>query len=374
MTSIRQRSLEGFRHLIFGAAETPEQRMHLTFLFFAPWGFYFSAVFNAATGVTDIFYVTALTLVGVLVNALWFHARQSLRTHGMAALFCLLALFVVLPMNWLYNGGADGPTLMFFVLLAAYALGAVVLRPWQRVALIAGFLLVPTMLILATHSRPTWIPGYTDPGQRLLDLTVSYYFSITLLLILMGGYLRRFESEHRDARDTAMRDSLTGLLNHGAFHGVLDQYGIERVSRPDRAILLTYDLDHFKQVNDSYGHAYGDRVLQHFSRLLNETARAYGGVAGRCGGEEFNVFIPRATRSQVVALDNRLREQCMGQPLDHGAICFSGGAAFDSAPSFSVDEWLGRSDSALYAAKADGRNRSLFDDGAMMTIPSNKRA
>lgn len=346
--------------------------MHLTFLFFAPWGFYFSAVFNAAAGITEVFYATALGLIGLLVNALWFQARQSLRTHGMAALFCLLALFVVLPMSWFYNGGADGPTLMFFVLLAAYALGAIVLRPWQRVALIAGFLIVPTVLTVISHAHPEWVPDYADPGQRLLDLTVSYYFSIVLLLILMGGYFQRFESEHRDVRDIAMRDSLTGLLNHGAFHGVLDQYGLERASSCDRGILLTYDLDHFKQVNDSYGHAYGDRVLQHFSRLLNDTVMSYGGVAGRCGGEEFNVFIPRATRSQIVALDSRLREQCMDQPLTHGVICFSGGAAFDSAESFSVDEWLGRSDNALYAAKADGRNRSLFDDGAVIAIPSSK--
>lgn len=345
--------------------------MHLTFLFFAPWGCYFSAVFNAATGVTGTWYVAALLMVGLLVNALWFQARQSLRTHGMAALFCLLALFVVLPMNWFYNDGPDGPTLMFFLLLAAYALGAIVLRPWQRVALLAGFLLVPTTLLITSHRHPEWTANYADPGQRLLDLTVSYYFSIVLLLILMGGYFRRFESEQRDVRDTAMRDSLTGLLNHGAFHGVLDEYGLERASSTDRAILLTYDLDHFKQVNDSYGHAYGDHVLRHFSHLLNETVAPYGGIAGRCGGEEFNVFIPHATRSQIVALDNRLREQCSGQPLSHGAIRFSGGAAFDSAEVFSVDEWFARSDTALYAAKSDGRNRSLFDDGVAMTITSS---
>ncbi len=337
--------------------------MHLTFLFFAPWGCYFSAVFNAAAGITDALYVAVLMIVGLLVHALWFQARRSLRTHGMAALFCLLALFVILPMSWFYNEGANGPTLMFFVLLAAYALGAIELRPWQRTALIASFLIVPAVLLITGYRHPTWIPAYADPGQRLLDLTVSYYFSIVLMLILMGGYFRRFESEHRDARDTARRDSLTGLLNHGAFHGVLDQYGLQRCPATERAILLTYDLDHFKQVNDTHGHAYGDEVLRHFSQLLDETVADYEGVAGRCGGEEFNVFIPRATRDDIVALDSRLREQCLRQPLRHGPVCFSGGAAFDSIEAFSVDEWFARSDTALYAAKSGGRNRSLFDDG-----------
>ncbi|AWN15646.1 diguanylate cyclase (GGDEF domain) with PAS/PAC sensor [Salinisphaera sp. LB1] len=346
--------------------------MHLTFLFFAPWGCYFSAVFNAATGITDTLYVAVLLSIGLVVHALWFRARRTLHTHGMAALFCLLMLFVILPLSWFYNEGADGPTLLFFLLLAAYALGAIVLRPWQRAALIASFVVVPTVLLVTGYRHPAWVPAYAAPQQRLLDLTVSYNFSIVLLLILMGGYFRRFENEHRDARDSARRDSLTGLLNHGAFHGVLDQYELER-SPDNSAMLLTYDLDHFKQVNDSYGHAYGDEVLCHFSQLLNETVADYAGVAGRCGGEEFNLFIPYATRDDIVALDSRLRERCMKQPLRHGPICFSGGAALDSAETFSVDEWFARSDTALYAAKSAGRNRSLFDDGQPMAIVSTDR-
>ncbi|MGN8157794.1 diguanylate cyclase [Salinisphaera sp. SWV1] len=373
MTSTRQKSLKWLTAVMFGAAETPEQRMHLTFLFIAPWGCYFSAVFDAAVGITGTLYVAVLLSIGLAVHALWFQARRSLRPHGMAALFCLLMLFVVLPLSWFDNEGADGPTLLLFLLLAAYALGAIVLRPWQRAALIASFVVVPTVLLITGYRHPTWVPTYADPQQRLLDLGVSYTFSVALLVVLMGGYLRRFENEHRDARDTARRDSLTGLLNHGAFHGILNQYELER-PLDSRAILLTYDLDHFKQVNDTYGHAYGDEVLCHFSQLLDETVADYAGVAGRCGGEEFNLFIPYATRDDIVALDSRLREQCLKRPLRHGPVCFSGGAALDSAETFSVDEWLARSDTALYAAKSGGRNRSLFDDGQPMAImPTDTR-
>ncbi|WP_423822403.1 GGDEF domain-containing protein [Salinisphaera sp. SPP-AMP-43] len=348
--------------------------MHLTFLFFASWGCYFSAAFNAVAGITDALFVLILAAVGLVTTGLWLRARHTQRPHGMAALFCLLILFVILPLNWFYNQGATGPTLMLFVLLAAYALGAIVLNPWQRFGLISSFLVVPTMLLFAGYRHPEWIPAYSGPEQRLLDLSVSYYITIAMLVILMRGYFQRFENEHRRTRDTARRDSLTGLLNHGAFHEVLQQYGQQRPPQASHAILLLYDLDHFKQVNDQHGHAYGDQVLRHFSHLLRAAAERYDGVSGRLGGEEFSIFLPQGSRADVLALDAVLRDHCQDQPLAHGDIRFSGGAAFDNTAPFSVDEWFGRSDRALYQAKHNGRNHLLVDGEPVPTTTADAAA
>lgn len=362
MTSSRPKSAERLIALVHGAAAaTPEQRMHLTFLFFASWGCYFSAAFNALAGITDLLFVAILAAVGLVTSGLWLRARHTQRPHGMAALFCLLILFVLLPLNWFYNQGATGPTLMLFVLLAAYALGAIVLKPWQRFGLIVCFLTVPTALLIAGYRHPEWVPAYAGRKQQLLDLSVTYYITIVMLVILMRGYFRRFENEHRDTRDTARRDSLTGLLNHGAFHEILQQHGQQRQPDSPRAILLLYDLDYFKQVNDRHGHAYGDQVLRHFSRLLGDTAQSYAGISGRLGGEEFSIFLPQGSRADITAIDAALRDHCRSQPLAHGDIRFSGGAAFDNTDPFSVDEWFGRSDRALYQAKSNGRNHLMVD-------------
>jgi two-component system, cell cycle response regulator len=159
----------------------------------------------------------------------------------------------------------------------------------------------------------------------------------------------------------ALTDPLTGMANRRAF---LDALGAElsRVRRHDRpASLLFLDLDEFKRVNDTHGHAVGDGVLAGFSQVLKRGCRR-GDLAARIGGEEFAVLLPMTNRVAAALVADRIRRATESFPLGKGAgvpVTVSIGVASteDSPEPYESDELLGRADAALYRAKAGGRNR-----------------
>ena len=120
------------------------------------------------------------------------------------------------------------------------------------------------------------------------------------------------------------------------------------------------DLDHFKLINDQWGHAVGDLALKHFAHILREQLRK-SDLAGRVGGEEFAVVLSDTTLSAAQGFAQRVQQRLAHAPLlQNGqqiALTVSMGIAAMSASDLSVDTALSRSDLALYSAKAHGRNR-----------------
>lgn len=174
---------------------------------------------------------------------------------------------------------------------------------------------------------------------------------------------RELKNKLQFALEYSAHDALTGLYNRRYFERRLRQESAHarRHKRPFAMILI--DLDHFKLVNDTYGHEDGDRVLCHVAELLGRTLRE-DDVACRFGGEEF-VILLRATpgpAARVVA--NRLRADVASQPIALGPkdemrhITLSGGvAAADERNNYDVENIVDRADKALYRAKRGGRNR-----------------
>ena len=157
----------------------------------------------------------------------------------------------------------------------------------------------------------------------------------------------------------AATDGLTGLPNRRSFMATLES-ALTDVSLEggQRGVLLMLDLDHFKQVNDRYGHAVGDAVLQHAAQIIRHGLRE-NDFAGRIGGEEFTVLLQAVDEGDGLVLANRLRERLATVPAvtDAGRINLTvsiGLAVLDGSSSKRV---LRHADEALYAAKAAGRNR-----------------
>jgi len=161
----------------------------------------------------------------------------------------------------------------------------------------------------------------------------------------------------------ASTDSLTGLLNRRAFMERMNEE-IRRASREKRPLsLIMSDIDHFKRINDTFGHQVGDMVLQKFTRQLTESSRIYDFV-GRYGGEEFVHCLPGAdaTKAGSVAERIRMRVEAMrivmpdrSEPIQ--ITVSSGTALFRPESDDSLDLMLKRADDALYRAKKAGRNR-----------------
>jgi diguanylate cyclase (GGDEF)-like protein len=160
---------------------------------------------------------------------------------------------------------------------------------------------------------------------------------------------------NRALAQAAVTDGLTGLKNHRAFQEALHSAAqmAERLQQP--LSLIMFDIDHFKQFNDTFGHPAGDELLRQVAQVLRESARAYD-VAARYGGEEFALLLPNTTLEQAVQVAERLRQQIRAIENPHAPVSASFGVATyrrGTPPATLVYE----ADAALYRAKRSGRDQ-----------------
>ena len=173
------------------------------------------------------------------------------------------------------------------------------------------------------------------------------------------------EIEHRRAlelklKEMASTDPLTGLANRREYE-TLFMHEIHRARRsgtPLAACIL--DLDHFKRVNDTYGHAAGDAVLRNTAQLLKQKLRTMD-IIGRLGGEEFIILLPETTIDQAAAIGTRLLEALAEMEIDVGKTTIRVTATIGISGLIDEDETfntiIARADEALYRGKNAGRNR-----------------
>lgn len=168
------------------------------------------------------------------------------------------------------------------------------------------------------------------------------------------------KQQERQLREQATIDSLTGLYNRPTLLGQLDAL-LGSPSRPGLALLML-DLDHFKQVNDSYGHACGDATLTHIASQLRQQLGPHD-CAGRLGGEEFCILLPGTTVQAAQRYSQHLLDTIAQQPLQFGGHSIALTASIGLTllePGDDSRSLLARADMALYQAKHQGRNRMVM--------------
>ena len=185
----------------------------------------------------------------------------------------------------------------------------------------------------------------------------SFLMTIATAFILLAMSKERTELRHKTA---AMIDPLTGLLNRRAFLADAETLLQQQIAR-DRPIgVLLIDLDHFKSINDRFGHAVGDKVLQIFARTTRAGLRQTD-LVGRLGGEEFTVVLADASVDNAYLVADRLRRMFAANAavIDGEAIhaTASIGVSVIVDPRQDLAKLITLADQALYLAKARGRNR-----------------
>ncbi len=161
--------------------------------------------------------------------------------------------------------------------------------------------------------------------------------------------------------EMSIRDELTGIFNQRYFREALEREisGAERYGHG--LALCMIDLDYFKRVNDTHGHLCGDRVLQEFGQLLDESIRKYD-VGCRYGGEEFAVILPDTSLAKAVALCERFRERVMNHEFTYADLTLHitisvGVTARPASGEITGKQLVDLADKALYQAKSQGRDR-----------------
>jgi len=223
----------------------------------------------------------------------------------------------------------------------------------------------PAIVALAT-GRPVInvVMGVERPGQDLV------WINVHAVPLFKGGEMTEVYASfeditprivlERELRSQATTDFLTGVANRRSFMARLEQE-VQRLRRHAGLLgcVISLDLDHFKHINDEYGHAVGDEVLKHVTQLMREEVRRLD-LVGRCGGEEFSVLLPDTATDAAQVLAERLRQRVHDTPLWHEGtrvhVTVSLGITAISPEDGCADDPLLRADRALYAAKRSGRN------------------
>ncbi len=234
-----------------------------------------------------------------------------------------------------------------------------------------GRMLALAALAVVTHAAVVWIPGSRggeDPALRIGQL-----FVLAVVLpwyALVGGYVSRLRTRLADSNrqlrkavarieQIAIRDELTGAYNRRFLLETLQRETSRAARLGTRLSVCLFDLDHFKEVNDSFGHAAGDAVLKRFTAIAATGLRGVD-VLGRYGGEEFLLILPDTELEGALALAERIRanterEDFPEVPASRRVTVTGGVACADG--SETVDALLARADLALYRGKQGGRNR-----------------
>jgi diguanylate cyclase len=206
---------------------------------------------------------------------------------------------------------------------------------------------------------PAFIPQ-TSPLQlyACLPMLMLYPLALGLLCFRQAHTLGRHK---RELLALSRTDSLTGLLNHGAWKDQLE-IAFQRCKRQKQgAAIALIDIDHFKAINDTYGHVAGDIVLRQLSKMLKQNLRATD-VAGRYGGDEFCVILPELPLFNAAQAMEALRERFVTLGYEQNPalkVSLSIGLAAWDPSHVDATRWLNDADQALYEAKAGGRNRVI---------------
>jgi len=197
-------------------------------------------------------------------------------------------------------------------------------------------------------------------SKKAVEAGRLWIILLVLLLCSIGFITYRIKRSQLKFMKLARRDGLTGIFNRQHFVGEAERL-LQYCRKSDRvACLVLLDLDHFKQVNDTHGHAVGDRVLRRAVAACQAHLRSTD-LFGRLGGEEFGVLLPECGLDQAVARVEQIRlaiaSVSLGEDVPNVAVSASFGVATVANSGYELRQLMTDADDALYAAKREGRNR-----------------
>jgi diguanylate cyclase (GGDEF)-like protein len=251
------------------------------------------------------------------------------------------------------TGGPTSPAMSWF------AIPIVTLSARFPVRGVIAGVLVTVVMLLAVAFGVNAHAVLVHPPLLIMPL------ALTIAVAILSTALMHSDVRHRSE---AIIDQLTGMLNRHALDGRVVELTHQSHRTGQPVGLIVGDLDHFKDVNDTHGHATGDAVLQDVAYMLRKHLRAFD-LAYRIGGEEFLVLLPGADLEQAVAMAERLRQGVAADTVGGGLrVTMSFGvSASGHGDVFDYERVCAEADAALYEAKRHGRNAVRSSAHALRT-------
>jgi diguanylate cyclase len=297
---------------------------------------------------TDAYAVTAVEIFGFVLFYIIYFARPDITVWNIGVtLILLVGIYIFIPTR-----------VKLANLAAAFGIAGTLYTLYHKGT--APGAMIGLLFIL---SLPT-VVGYV--AALRLQIVQRDQFALLNDMVEINHALedeiRRREELEVELKRQATTDPLTGLFNRRQYEMLFDRER-ERARRLGTKLsLCVLDLDHFKQVNDKYGHDLGDQVLKHIAALFTQRLRQ-SDIVGRFGGEEFIMLLPDTDLTQAEVVVNRMREHLLQSPLVTPEVTILLSATFGvtevGAADKSIEDVIRRADKALYDGKQAGRNRVI---------------
>lgn len=332
---------------------------------FSTGGIFLLASRNQIPDFVSIEIANALILVA---PGLWWAGVRDINRQkvGLAALIPCMIWIMLVPIPWINESTTYRTALFSFAMAAGFVMIASSLWVNSTKRSIRRPLALLCMLQVALSlARGGMALGASVP-QNIFEappwFAVSLFQPILSMFVLsMLGLLVVMEQTEQRLRSAAEIDPLTAALNRRGFLAKGEK-ALELAAREKQNVgLILFDLDHFKSINDRYGHLAGDDVLATFVALAKGLLRPTD-ILGRMGGEEFAIILPGADEDSARCVAERIRSTFNKRVFDHGGIAVrasvSAGIAVHPAETARLNHLISKADEALYKAKAAGRNRT----------------
>lgn len=332
---------------------------------------YFKLLFlNATVGFSVLWLIEVNVIVGDLrANALlyvvaWFSFYKSInainpnskRTNVAVSIMLIFSIITVMSKN---RADLFNILSVMVIILCPFVLHAIVKATESSDHLKRDFglltLVLATIMDLIIAIAQIILHTIDYQYLYLLKLPVLSATS-TFVLVGLGFIISVLHQDKLQISKLAAQDPLTGALNRRGFK---DKLGRVRHIGEQSSAIIVMDLDHFKRINDQYGHDGGDEVLRVFSERIKANIRD-SDLFVRLGGEEFALFLNNSSKQSAMLIAEKLRKLIADKPIEYGnhsfdVTCSFGLTNFDSGSS--IDEAIKLADGALYKAKQEGRNR-----------------
>ena len=305
-------------------------------------------------------------------------ARMLVAITAVMGLYLIRDLPESVVAHWLVASAAEVVGMASFMLIAWFRPGEI---PWHAMSLcimlIVVYVFIPNRLIIAKGIAVAATAAFILIALEKGNLTPSDALTMSMLLLLANSfglvaarrYHRLWRDEYRalmDLKHQSIRDHLTGCYNRRHLHETLLPMEIARATRYKHWLtLIVCDIDHFKRINDTFGHQTGDAVLQHVAALLQRMTRRHVDNVVRYGGEEFLLVLSQTDVDGALDVAERLRGAIVDNPtIDAASGSIPTTASFGvlainfsaGKPGVTEKSLIAAADALLYEAKESGRN------------------
>ena len=339
---------------------------HLVFLYVAGAGILMSVFGLGYNMLKNLGMCTLPVFVAYLVLTLSsvFYSVVKKRWYGAAIIVVGSSVFLLIPFLWFTVGGATGSTVSL-MLTGGLSIALVFKRPVRTCMLIMEAIMLVAFIALEYHFPDIIIP-YSTRIEHYSDLafgvTMSLIVNSILAFTVMEHYVRVRDEKTRLVRRLellSLTDDLTGLNNRRFLSASIDEEMRRAYETDSPLTLCILDIDHFKKINDTYGHDYGDEVLFNIAQIMKASFTEEE-LFGRYGGEEFLVLFPGKTPRQALPMVQALGDHIRTHAWSHDKPVTISGGLSSYVKGISYSNFIEAADKNLYRAKEEGRDRIIY--------------